>query len=61
MTLTSGLLRDKIYWRQVLTDSEDGAIVMEVWEWLFGCRPTIVTQRNQNGNIIDAWVNETAA
>lgn len=54
-----GLLKDVIFWQQVLTDSDDGAIVAEVWHWLFGCYPTFITQRDsQSGALLNAWVTE---
>lgn len=59
MTLLSGMLTDIVYWQRVLSDSEDGAIVMEVWNWLFGTIPSIFTARNKYGIVVDAWVQES--
>ena len=58
MTLLTGTKDTIVKWRNILTASEDGEIVMTVWFWLFGCYPTIVTECDKRGFIIDAWVNE---
>ena len=60
MTLVGGgLIKDVIYWQHVLTGSEDGAIVWEVWQWLFGCYPTFITQHDrETGALLNAWVAE---
>ena len=59
MTLFSGLMKDVLFWKNILMGTEDGKIVREVWQWIFGTDPTFVTQYNRNtGAIINAWVAE---
>ena len=59
MTLLSGLMKDVLLWQSILTGTEDGAIVCDVWHWLFDKYPTFVTQTDRNtGAILDAWVAE---
>ena len=59
MTLLSGLMKDVLLWQTILTGTEDGAIVCDVWHWLFGKYPTFVNQTDRNtGAILDAWVAE---
>lgn len=58
MTLLSGTKDTIVKWRDILTASEDGEIVMTVWHWLFGATPTIVTECDKRGFVIRAWVDE---
>lgn len=58
MTLLQGTKDTVIKWKKALAETEDGEIVMTVWNWLFGCYPSIVTEHDKRGFIIDAWVSE---
>ena len=58
MILLGGTKDTIVKWKNILVGTEDGKIVMIVWNWLFGCCPTFVTECDKRGFIIDAWVNE---
>ena len=58
MCLLTGTNDTIVKWKRILSGTKDGEIVMKVWNWLFGCYPTIVTECDKRGFIIDAWVNE---
>lgn len=58
MCLLTGTKDTIVKWKRILSGTKDGEIVMKVWSWLFGCCPTIVTEQDQYGFVIDAWVNE---
>ena len=58
MILLGGTKNTIVKWKNILVGTEDGEIVMTVWHWLFGCYPTIVTECDKRGFIVDAWVNE---
>lgn len=58
MCLLTGTKDTIVKWKKILTGTKDGEIVMKVWNWLFGCYPTIVTEHDQRGFVINAWVSE---
>lgn len=58
MILLGGTKDTIVKWKNILVGTEDGKIVIIVWDWLFGATPIITTEHDKRGFIIDAWVHE---